>query len=703
MNRIWGAVAVVFAGLAGVPAAPGTAVAAAAPTDLPGDMPAAAYRPEPALPTPAGWGGSDAFPRTSGTGRYAAGAYLWTDYLYDDHGAIGTGGMFVANPAEVGSPAFGTYTYPAGAAHGNGADIFRAGVRVEGDATLWRVDWNTLADPTIPIAEWTFDTDDNAATGASAWSSGAGVNSPGIERALVVSSRGAWLVDPSWNRILAYLPVTVDTASRSFVVRVPSSALFVRDTWRIRLGAGLADGSGTGFAPPTNAAPGQAALYNVAFRTPDQETPFSNFWNDNTQATMLTTGDVSAFSTTIRWAALRRNLTTPEVTRTGWSDRWYASSIEVGQGRRTDAAAVADGSPTYLGRVQPYAVYVPTTYRPSNAAPLTFLLHSLTQNHNQYAATTPKFTQQACEARGSLCVTTLGRGPSGNYRDEAELDVWEVWREVAVAYHLDPESTIVAGYSMGGFGAQHLSTVHPDLFAESVQLAGTKGDEPAVENLRWVPVYLAGGAADELVPVTNQKAMADSLDAKGYRYRWLLYPAEDHVVLELQDGFSDAAAFMGQTRRTARPGHVTYRWTATKTDNAALSFGVTGAYWLRSLSARDGATEARLDAVSTARPDASVTPVRTTGIFVPGDPTPAITRQLTWTLGARSARRPAITAALTNVASVSILLADAGIRTGEAGTLTITTDAPTSITLVASAGTTTVTIPAGTTTIPITG
>jgi dienelactone hydrolase len=668
------------------PAGSGSAPVASPPAGLPDDVPLAAVRPEPALPAASGWNGSSAFPRTSGTGRLADGAFLWTDYLYDDHGAVTVPGGDVA---EAGTPSFGGYTYPAGPAHNNGADVFRAGVLLDGDATVWRVDWNTLADARVPIAEWTFDTDDRAATGASAWPAGAGVSSPGIEKALVVSSRGARLVDAASGKVLATMPVTVDTAAKSFVVRVPRTVLAADGAWRVRLAAGLADAAGTAFAPAGGALPGEPSVYNVAFRSAGQEASDKNMWNDNAQSVALTTGDVSAFSAQITWSDLAARRTTPEAAPRGWSDRWYVSSIDLGPGERVDPGAIADGKPNYLGRVQPYAVYVPASYEPGRPAPLTFLLHSLTQNHNQYAATTPKFTQEACEARRSICVTTLGRGPSGNFLNEAELDFWEVWNRVATTYSLDPDRTVIAGYSMGGFGANRVAMAHPDLFARSVLLAGAAGgNQPGLDNLRWVPTYLAGGAADELVPVTDEIAQAQALDARGFRYRYLLYPAEDHVAFELQDGFADAAQYMGAAVRQGHPGHVTYRW-STADDRPAFGIGTTGAYWLRDLRPRVAGGEAVVDAVSAANPDPAVTDQRSHDVLVPGDPTPAVVTQLTWQVGAAPDRRPAITMSLGNVGALTVRLSDAGVRPGEACLIDVGTDGPVTVTFVRGDGTTT--------------
>lgn len=658
--------------------------------DLPDDGPPALYRHEPTLPAADGWPGSESFPRTSGTGRLVDGALLWSDFLYDDHGAITVPGQDPARTA--GSPSFGGYGYPAGPAKGNGADIFRAAVTSDGGASYWRVDWNTLVDPAVPMAVWTFDRDSDAATGVAAWPAAAAVRSAGIDTALVVSSRGAQLVDAATGAVTARLPVAVDAAARSFVVRVPNAVLPVTGNWRVRLGAGLADAAGTGLAAATGSLPGQPRLYNVTFRATAQEPQANSFWDDMAQTQALTAGDVSAFSRQVRWADLAARRTTPEARPSGWSTRWYVSAVELGQGVLSGPETITDRKPNYLGRVQPYSVYVPQDL--PSPAPLTFLLHSLTQNHNQYAATTPTFTRQACEDRRSLCVTTLGRGGDGFYLGEAQLDFWQVWHEVADAFELDPEATITAGYSMGGIGSNQLAMAHPDLFAQDVTLAGAVGGVAELENLRSVPVYQAGGVGDQLVPVTTQKAQADALAALGYRYRWLVYPAEEHVGLSLKDDFADAAAFMGTARRTTTPARVTYGWSpvdrpaqggdparVAQTQRPDLGIGTTGAYWLRALRARPGVTAARVQAVSAALPDPVVTPVPGRSVLLPGNPSPALVQEQTWELGASPARSPAVTLDLAGVSSATLLMADAGLPASGCSTVVTTTDGPSTLML----------------------
>jgi pimeloyl-ACP methyl ester carboxylesterase len=667
------------------------ALAASHHRGLPGDAPRALYAAQPHLPGAAGWPGSNnAFSRTSGTGRVTDGGFYWTDWLYDDHGTTTTSLGDISVTA--GTPSFGTYTYPSGD-HNNGADIFRAAVLLRKHASYWRVDWNTLTDPAVPIAEWTFDRDNNTRTGASAWPGSAGVHSAGIDTALLVSSHGAALINAASDTVIRRLPTTVGRSAHSFVVRIPRRVLAPHGDWRIRLAAGLANAAGNGFARPPDALQTQPAVYNMTFRRRSQEPVTDDFWDDQAQTQQLSSGNASAFSTVVHWTQLARRRRTPQPRPAGWSDRWYVSAVDLGPGMVTTPATTGDGTPNYLGRVQPYAVYVPKAYRPGHPAPLTFLLHSLLQNHNQYAATTPGFTTLACEDRHSICVSPLGRGPDGNYFDYAELDFWQVWHAAAQAYSLAPDRTILAGYSMGGIGSNQLAMEHPDLFAKAVTLAGAVGAVPELENLRWVPDYLAGGLTDELVPVTVEQTQADALAALGDRFRWLIWAAVDHVTFELADAFTDAAQYMGNAHVVHNPGSFRFTWTPRNAQSVGANaltggsgisttqlpeygVGTTGDYWLRGLKARSRTRSASIAAFSGMRPDRGVKTRLKRGLAVSSGPGPGIATQLSWTRTKQPSKQAVIRLHLTNVRSLRVRLRDAGFGEGEHGRLRITTDGP---------------------------
>ena len=387
---------------------------------MPSDVPAAASTPAPSLPEPSttAWPFPSTFPQTSGTGRLAGGASLWTDFIYDDYGASSPRGCppRPSRRAPAWPDARATTSSRPAPADNNGADIFRAGVGVKGGFSYWRVDWVTLADPSVPIAEWTFDTDNNAATGASAWPAAAGVTSPGIDQALVVSSRGAWLVNPVTGVRTDVLAnggsLTVDRSSKSFIVAVPAALLPVSGTWRVRLAAGLADADRPELRRrPTSTPTAQRAtsstaerVYNITFRTrrpgaaglhrrherrADRGraqaalagTPVGgalgldgiarsvtgNFWMEDDQADTLAGGDVSKFSQRSTGRRSAAADTTPEPQPTGYSARWYVSRLHPAPARSSTTAPRATSSRRCSSASSPTRSTCPTTYRPGHA------------------------------------------------------------------------------------------------------------------------------------------------------------------------------------------------------------------------------------------------------------------------------------------------------------------------------------------------
>jgi hypothetical protein len=674
---------------------------------MPEGVPEAALRPEPQLPIPAGWPFGEEFPRTCGTGRFAGGALFWTDFLFDDHGATGAP---VSVPTGGLTPPRGTYVYPSGPAARNGADIFRVAIGLTETHTWWRIDWNTLIDASVPIALFTFDTGRGRAASAG-WPAAAGIRSAGIDLALLVSGAGATLIDLTTQRTTP-MDHSVDPASRSFLAQVPRSVVEPTGTWTVRLASGLANATGDRFAdvPTTHGTlPGQPNVYNVAFRTHEQETPHLNFWSDAAQAAALADGDVSQFSLAVPWTQLAERQTTDEPVIIGTSTRWYVSSVELGQGvGETD---VLSTKPEFLGRVQPYSVCLPATYAAGRKLPLTLLLHSLALGQNQFAAIDPRLLHEVCDNRDSVVVTPLARGPSCWYFDEGELDVWEVWARVAEQLGADPNRTVIAGYSRGGYGAYRLGLAYPEVFAQAVVLAGppTCGvrllpdvDIPAdldpeshcaregetwrlLVNARWLPFVIAHGLIDELVPFSSIVQQVLELDRLGYRYRFTTYPFEDHIAFALQDKFDDPVSHMGTGLRQGDPGHITFAWHPQLT-RADLGIGPQRVWWLSDLTADPLVTAtrgalARVDARSYARPDQTRTVRRRRGFLLHFDPTPGLYTEQVWLLGTSPDALPHLTLDLTGVAALSVDVARAGLASLRQPIIGVTTDIPVRITL----------------------
>lgn len=673
---------------------------------MPEGVPPAARRPEPTLPAPSGWPFGEAFPRTCGAGRVAGGAVFWTDFLYDDHGATG----LPVGDLKIQAPPRGTYVYPDGPAAGNGADIFRVAIGITDTHTWWRIDWNTLVDASVPIALFTFDTDRDKA-GSDEWPAGAGVRTAGIDTALLVSGSGAVLIDLS-TRVSTPVEHSADLASQSFVAKIPRSLLEPTGSWTVRLVAGLANAAGDGFADvpaERGALPGQPNVYNVAFRTHEQEPPHLNFWSDAAQAAALSSGDVSEFALGVVWEQLASGQTAPEPVITGASTRWYVSSVELGQG--VAGGNVLSTKPQFLGRVQPYSVCLPSTYAPGQALPLTLLLHSLSLGQTQFAAIDPRLLHEVCETRGSVVVTPLARGPSTWYFDTGELDVWEVWARVAEQLGTDPNRTVISGYSMGGYAAYKLGLTYPEVFAQAVVLAGPPAcgvrllpdvdipadldlDSPCARegdtwrllvNARWLPYVIAHGLVDELVPFASAAEQVLELDRLGYRHRFTVYPLEDHIAWIFQDKFDDPIAHMGTGLRQADPGHITFAWYP-QLVRADLSIGPHQVWWLSELTADPEVTARRgaiaeIDARSYARPDPTHTIAHHRGFVPHFDPTPGLYSELDWRVGAPVGPMPNLTLRLTGVAGLTVDVKRAGLTALPSSTIHVATDTASQITL----------------------
>ena len=215
-------------------------------------------------------------------------------------------------------------------------------------------------------------------------------------------------------------------------------------------------------------------------------------------------------------------------------------------------------------------------------------------------------------------VTPLARGPSCWYLDEGELDLWEVWARVAEQLGTDPNRTVISGYSMGGYGTYRLALAYPEVFAQAVVLAGPpacgvkllpdvnipanldpdshcarEGDTlRLLVNARWLPFVIAHGVLDELVPLSSVLFQVHELDRLGYRYRFTVYPTEDHIGWVFEDEFDDPVSHMGTGLRQGDPGHITFTWYP-QLVRPDLGIGPHQVWWLSDLTADPDTTATR--------------------------------------------------------------------------------------------------------------
>ncbi|MBV8862400.1 MAG: peptidase, partial [Mycobacterium sp.] len=267
------------------------------------------------------------------------------------------------------------------------------------------------------------------------------------------------------------------------------------------------------------------------------------------------------------------------------------------------------------------------------------------------------------------------------------------------------------GYSMGGYGVYKLALAYPEVFAQAVALAGPPPcgvrlwpavDVPAdldleshcaregdtwrtLVNARWLPFLVAHGLLDELVPFASAAEQVLELDRFGYRYRFTVYPVEDHIAWLFQDKFDDPVSHMGTGLRQSDPGHITFAWYP-QLVRPDLGIGPHQVWWLSELTADPQVTATRgsiaeVDARSYARPDPTHTTRRHRGFILHFDPTPGLYSELVWRPGLPADRLPYLTLRLTGVASLTVDVARSGLAALPASRIAVATDTAAQITL----------------------
>jgi len=671
----------------------------------------------------------------SGTEAYRDGEFLYQNYLYSDYGAhevIDPTDPRLNDASDLFSMPNGTYTYPTGPGYNNdAADLVEFRTKPLKTATAFRVTMNTLLNPTL-IAF-------SMAIGGTP-----GTTYPFPDGANVVAPAQLFLtVRPVLGKLTAQLvhagtdapvagpapSVEVDMFRRQIQVEIPH-----RDwnpghsTVRLAFGVGLWNATTDSYLLPGQSAtattPGgagtdahPAAFFDVAFRTHEplpSVTSSTNavldtaWWRDKDQAAALAAGNISSLYAMVNYGWLARKVTdNAMVPKSGMIDRILASHFEPAQGANyshpcglTGSPDAGSCSPSFLGQLEPYAIYVPSGPTPPGGFGLTLLLHSLSANYNQFAGSRNQ-SQFALRPHPSIVITPEARGPDQYYQGLGGADVFEVWAAVARLYHLDPAYTDIAGYSMGGIGTFALAEQFPDLFARAQPTVGYESDNDLVASLRNVPVLMWNNAGDELVDPALYSQTADALANDDYRYELDVYRPcasplcsplfPDHLELAVNDWYAPAAAFLGSATVDWNPPHVTYVVDATRN---VPKYGLVGnhAYWISDLTIRNPAAksssgktgEGKIDAVSDGFGvgDPPVSPLKTgVGQLIGGYMGPIQYASLakTWGPAPSEPVKDEIDITATNLATAAINVTRAHVNCDVA--LKITTDGPITITL----------------------
>ncbi|MCZ4315927.1 dienelactone hydrolase family protein [Comamonadaceae bacterium G21597-S1] len=183
-------------------------------------------------------------------------------------------------------------------------------------------------------------------------------------------------------------------------------------------------------------------------------------------------------------------------------------------------------------------------------------LHGLGADGNDFAAIVPELDLQACPPirfifphAPSIPVTLNGGyvmpawydilgGDTQRREDEAGIRHSALAIEALITREVErgiaTERIVLAGFSQGCAMVLHTGLRHDSRLAGIMALsgylplAGQLGSEASDIN-RGLPIYMAHGTADPMIPIARAEASRDALQALGYPVQWHSYPMQHSV------------------------------------------------------------------------------------------------------------------------------------------------------------------------------
>lgn len=670
-----------------------------------------------------------------GQEAYVNGEYLYQDFIYDDYGSdvsnddANETGVTVGNSDLNGlEPRVGDIDYPTNFARygGNAADLLEFRVAPGVSDTAYRISLNTLLEADTTITAIAFDMDRDATTGVSTLNRDPGAPFLGTDEVITLWGTGAEHVKFGAGGAMTVTPLNITTnlVANQMWVFVPKNLHNPVGDVAITVATGLYDPASGGWlrpaAAPTATQPGAvkdgtifdptpAGIFNLGFRF-NEPVVSQNTPADTLQSAAIRMKQPTQYKHVIKFGDLVAKANRSTVPATGTILPIYASRYglpPVGEGRD-----LAQNDPVYLGRLQPYSIYIPSTAVDGKAHPMHWAFHSNGQQHWQYNGS--QYVQQVGEALGAFVPTTLGRGPRNWYDESAEADTFEVWADIARRFKVDANRSAVTGYSMGGYATYRYGSFYPDLFGKAFSQVGPPGElqwipgsaptggastltNLILENVRNLPFLNLNAVEDELVPYPGPLAQnlgdpvngITGFDQLGYRFRFLSFTDAEHYTLFLLDNFPMATPFLTDTQVDRNPYHVTYSVLPSE-DTPAFDIVHDHAYWVSGLRAVDVGTadapvKGTIDAFSFACGMGD--PVSTAGASVGVVPLPYVETNRSWGEPPVIAAENKLQVTLTNLNAATLDVLRAGLDAKASMTLSVTADASGTLTLTGATAT----------------
>jgi pimeloyl-ACP methyl ester carboxylesterase len=613
----------------------------------------------------------------AGATNLCRGAVVYGDFVGDDYGAD-TGESWPAS-GRIGSlsPGAGDEAYPEG--QEATADLIRLTLKRKADRLRIRGLLHALYEPDSTVLAVAIDTDNNPQTGGGEWGE------------LGVSSEG-------WDEIAYFKSGNTGTNTIRGSMPLPDGR-----KWRVQAAVAIAE---------------SGQVMNVAFRPNDypgwaqdsgsaaSDSSTGSFFEDQ-QAEALAEGDISQFGYTVRTRKMKRHRTRAAKTKPGLHERVYTSAYTLppGEGMSYEGVPGRGGESNdpklgfeqtfnFLGRYQPYGIYIP---KATGSHGMQMVFHGSSSNLSALIAQ-PGMQEVLGEGMNRILVTPEGRGTEGWGSDISERDLLDVMADVERTYDVDRSRVFAGGYSQGGYVTYRMASLHPDRFAGAIDWVGFTGDgsngAPGpgfsytagaigngidfIKNLLNVPTVMLYAGGDELVHVWTGQAMNQAFAATDNLYRFYEHYAAEHLTFAELDDWRKESEYTKDLRLVRAPARVVFT-TAPFLDAPQYGIRHDRAYWVSRIRTSGEATDYGTVDLTSAGCGGKLPVLESVG-GTGDDPVP-------WTLDEQRAasmkslkQEPKLTGTLTGIESLRVGTRDTCLA-GRAVRYDVETDGPVTLTL----------------------
>jgi predicted peptidase len=173
-----------------------------------------------------------------------------------------------------------------------------------------------------------------------------------------------------------------------------------------------------------------------------------------------------------------------------------------------------------------YLLYLPEGYdTAAKPWPLVLFLHGSGERGSALSAVTGQGLPKVAGSRSFPFILVAPQVAAG--------EIWSVdvlkalLDELQGKLRIDPDRVYLTGLSMGAFGAWDLAIAYPDRFAALLVISG--GANPVeVCRLKSVPVWIAHGRQDDVIPVSWAEELGKRLERCAGKVKVTIYPDAGH-------------------------------------------------------------------------------------------------------------------------------------------------------------------------------